>query len=67
MPDRERPTRADCRFLSVRQVASRLDISPRSVYALCKTGKLGYVRILNVIRIRRADLEAFLEVRRQPV
>ncbi len=67
VPRSERPLRADPRFLSVRQVARVLGVCPHSVYALCETGRLRCVRVLNTIRIGRADLEMFLNVRRQPV
>ena len=62
LPQSEHPARADPRFLSVRQVAKQLRV-PHSVYTLCETGKLKYVRVLNAIRIARAELESFQRLR----
>ena len=51
-------------FLTVKQVAERLQISVAMVYLLCNRGKLAYVRVgvgRGTIRIREEDLAAFVE------
>jgi excisionase family DNA binding protein len=47
-------------FLTVREVAARLRVSPVTVYALCAGGKLPHTRVSNSVRIALEDLEAFL-------
>jgi excisionase family DNA binding protein len=47
------------RLLRVADVAERLGVCAATVYRLCERGELPHVRIVNSIRIRRADLDAF--------
>ena len=46
-------------LLRVADVAERLGVCAATVYRLCERGELPHVRIVNSIRIRRADLDAF--------
>jgi integrase len=48
------------RLLTVREVAERLGVCTATIYGLCERGDLPHVRVSNAIRIRPADLEAFL-------
>ena len=41
-------------------VAARLAVSTKTVYALCARGRLRHVRVLNSIRVAPDDLEAFV-------
>jgi excisionase family DNA binding protein len=50
-------------MLTVKQVAASLSVSTAHIYKLTKLGELPHVRVLNAIRIRPADLEAFIEAR----
>jgi len=69
--DRETPGRAtpfallmlsaSDRLLTVKQVAAALQVCTATVYALCKRGELAHSRVLDSIRVERADLEAFLD------
>lgn len=45
---------------SVSEVARILKLSKPTVYALLERGELPHFRIGAVIRVRRADLEAFM-------
>jgi excisionase family DNA binding protein len=47
-------------FLTVRQVATRLSVSTATVYKLCTTRQLSYVRVLGAIRIAPADVATYL-------
>ena len=50
------------RLLKVAEVAEHLGVCDATVYRLCETGELlPHVWIVNSIRIRPADLEAFLD------
>lgn len=49
------------RLLTVRQVAAVLQVCPATVYALCRRGELAHSRVLDSIRVERADLEAYLD------
>jgi len=51
------------RLLTAREVAARLRVSTRTVYALCEQGKLAHVRIMNAIRVEPAALAALVAVR----
>ena len=53
-------------LLSVKEVARELGIATATVYGLCAEGRLTHVRILNVIRVARSDLEAFVATCRGP-
>jgi excisionase family DNA binding protein len=48
------------RLLSVADVADQLGVCGATVYRLCDSGELPHVRIVNSIRIRPADVAAFL-------
>ena len=48
-------------LLSTREVADRLSVSRATVYKLVEQGDLPHVRVLNSIRVRPADLAAYLD------
>ena len=48
------------RLLRIADVAERLGVCAAIVYRLCERGELPHVRIVNSIRVRRTDLDAFL-------
>ena len=50
-------------LLGVREVAERLRVSTATVYKLCDRAELAHTRIVNVIRVTREDLEAFIAQR----
>lgn len=52
-------------YLTVRDIAGRLDVSTATVYALVERGELAHVRVSNAIRIAPADLAAFEERNRK--
>ncbi|RME55721.1 DNA-binding protein [Candidatus Parcubacteria bacterium] len=52
------------RFLTVREVARYLSISPAHVYNLCQRGELPSIRLGRSVRIPAEDLFALLEERR---
>lgn len=48
-------------LLTVKEAARRLKVSTATVYALCESGRLPYVRIsTHSIRIRRTDMAQFV-------
>jgi excisionase family DNA binding protein len=47
-------------FLTVREVATRLRVSPATIYALCAKGKLAHARVSHSLRISLRDVEALL-------
>ena len=48
-------------LLTVKEAARRLKVSTATVYALCGSGRLTYVRIsTHSIRIRRTDMAQFV-------
>jgi excisionase family DNA binding protein len=53
------------KLLTVREVAEALSVSTATVYSLCDRDELAHVRILNAIRVRREDLEAFIAAKRK--
>ncbi len=53
------------RRLSAREAAKILGVCPHSVYTLCETGKLTFVRAHNAIRIRQADVDRFMKLREE--
>jgi excisionase family DNA binding protein len=52
------------RLLRVREVAEHLGVCNATVYRLLDNGGLPHVRIVNSIRIRPNDLNAFVSARR---
>jgi excisionase family DNA binding protein len=44
----------------LQQTAEGLKVCAATVYKLCERGELPSVRVLNSIRIRREDVEAFV-------
>ena len=48
-------------FLTVTQVALILQVSPRQVYRWIDGGQLPAVRLGRIVRIHRADLNAFID------
>ena len=48
-------------LLSVREVAAILKVCTATVYKVCGEGKLPFVRISGALRIRAADVEAYLQ------
>ena len=50
-------------LLTAAQVAQRLRVCTETVYRLCKRGELPHLRILDTVRVRPADLAAFVSVR----
>ncbi len=53
-------------WLSTQEAANRLGIKTRTLYRLIDEGKLGAYKIGKLIRLRPADIEAFLESARVP-
>ncbi len=51
---------------TVAEVAAILRVSKATVYKLCDTGRLGSVRLVNVIRIPASALRRFLATPRDP-
>ena len=48
-------------LLTVKEAARRLKVSTATVYALCESGRLAYVRIsTHSIRIRDGELKAYV-------
>jgi excisionase family DNA binding protein len=47
-------------LLRIADVAERLGGCAATVYRLCERGELPHVRIVNSIRVRRADLDALV-------
>ncbi|MCC6806890.1 MAG: helix-turn-helix domain-containing protein [Deltaproteobacteria bacterium] len=48
-------------LLTVAQVARKLGVSRPVVYALCFSGRLPHVRVLNSIRVEPGALVSFVE------
>jgi len=58
-------TASGCRYLRIRQVAEMLGLSTSTLYGLCVSGALPYVRTTaNSIRISLDDLHAFVDARK---
>jgi excisionase family DNA binding protein len=53
-------------LLTPAEVARRLRVCAETVRRLCRRGELPHVRILDYVRIRPADLAAFVAARRRP-
>ena len=47
-------------LLTVREVATQLGVSTATVYKLCATRQLQYVRVLGAMRIAPADVAAYI-------
>lgn len=47
-------------FNSVREVAEYLNVSPRHLYNVIASGRLGCVRVGTLVRIRREHVERYL-------
>ncbi len=60
------PSTTDERLLTVREVAYLLNISRTMVYTLIRSGDLPTIHIGYRIRVRSADLDAFLSRHRKP-
>jgi len=55
-------TRAqEARLLRARDVAGELSISRALAYRLLRTGKIPVVRIGHAVRVKRSDLEEYVE------
>lgn len=48
---------------TVEEVASALRVAKATVYKLCNTGRLGSVRVVNVIRVPASALRRFVQQR----
>jgi excisionase family DNA binding protein len=54
----------ETRLLTVREVAERLSVTPRTVHRYLADGKLPRVQLSErAVRIRETDLQAFIEER----
>ncbi len=51
---------------TVAEVAAILRVSKATVYKLCDTGRLGFVRFVNVIRVPASALHRFTGHRLKP-
>jgi len=51
-------------LLSVREVADALGVHPETIRRLIHDGRLDAIRIGRVLRVRRAELDRFLESQR---
>ncbi len=58
-------TAAPVPLLTVREAASRLSVSPVTIYRLCVEGKLPHVRVSNALRIDWADVQVLLQTNRR--
>jgi excisionase family DNA binding protein len=54
------PKATAVQFLTVREAAARLRVSPATVYALCAQGKLPHARVSNALRISAEEVEGLL-------
>ena len=52
--------RTETQLLRASQVAERLQITPRQVYRLMKSGEIPVVKWGGIVRIREVDLEWFI-------
>ena len=60
----DQPTRSAPEWLSTERAASRLGLTPRTVYRLIDEGHLPAYRFGRVIRVKQADVDAFIEASR---
>jgi excisionase family DNA binding protein len=51
-------------LVSVRDVATQLGVHPETIRRLIHDGRLEGVRVGRLLRVRRSDLEQFLQVHR---
>lgn len=61
MTERSSQSTAKTLWLSVQNAASELEVTPRTIYRFINDGKLAAYRIGRVYRIRRADMQDFLD------
>jgi excisionase family DNA binding protein len=54
-------------LLTVKEVAGRLGLKPVSVYKLCSTGALPFIRLGGAIRMAEADVAQLVAARRTDV
>jgi excisionase family DNA binding protein len=47
-------------LLTVAEVARRLGVCRATIYRICRSGRLGHVRVSNAIRVRENALAAYL-------
>ena len=57
--DNKRPEIVAC--LTTEEVLAYLNVTPRTIYRLIRTGELPAIRIGRQWRFRRSDLDAFLD------
>ncbi len=60
MTDRDKPT-GMVACLTTEEVLAYLNVTPRTIYRLIRTGELPAIRIGRQWRFRRSDLDAFLD------
>ena len=60
-PEPQRPAAAGDTLLTMPQVAERLGVPDSEAYALARQGRLPVIRIGKYVRMRPADLTAFIE------
>ena len=54
------PSQAEAPLLTAREVAARLRVSPKTVYALAARRELPHVRVSNALRFRTEDVQRYL-------
>jgi excisionase family DNA binding protein len=54
---------ARARFLTPKEVADLLRVSPMTVYRLIKSGELPAVRVGKAFRVREDDMDAYIAAR----
>ena len=52
-------------LLSVREVASRLRVTPSTIYKLCNEGKLAHCRVSNALRVVEESVAVYVNTRRR--
>lgn len=62
-PESVRPASADKLLVDTREAARLLAVSPRTVWSMMARGELPTVRLGRAVRVRMADLEAFVAAR----
>lgn len=61
MTERSSQSTAQPLWLSVQNAAAELEVTTRTIYRFINDGKLAAYRIGRVYRIRRADMQEFLD------